>query len=102
MKTPSRASHDPVHSRRTFVRNMTLGAAYLGTGAAGGLVAELADATKGGERELGVALMGLGLYSRGELAPALHKTKICRFMGAVTGDHAKGVKWSQKHGFPEK
>ena len=102
MKNPSRASHDPVHSRRTFVRNMTLGAAFLGTGAAGGLAAELADATKGGERKLGVALMGLGLYSRGELAPALHKAKVCRLMGAVTGDHAKGVKWSRKHGFPEK
>jgi glucose-fructose oxidoreductase len=81
---------------------MTLGAALLGTGAAGGLAAELAEATKGGERKLGVALMGLGLYSWGELGPALRKTKICRFAGAVTGSHAKGVAWSSRFGFPEK
>jgi glucose-fructose oxidoreductase len=94
--------HDSVHSRRTFVRNMTLGAAFLGIGATGGLSAELDEASKGGERKLGVALMGLGLYSRGELGPALLKTKRCRFAGVVTGSHAKGVAWSQQYGFPEK
>jgi glucose-fructose oxidoreductase len=81
---------------------MALGAAFLGTGAAGSLAAELADATKGGEKKLGVALMGLGLYSRGELGPALRKTKLCRFAGAVTGSHDKGLAWSRQYGFPEK
>ena len=90
------------HSRRTFVRNMTLGAAFIGSGAAGGLAAELAEATKGGERKLGVALMGLGLYSRGELAPAFKHSKLCRFAGVITGSRAKGVKWSHQHGFPER
>lgn len=94
--------HEPLQSRRTFVRNMTLGAALLGSGAAGALAAELDEATKGGERKLGVVLMGLGLYSRGQLAPALRKTKLCRFAGVVTGSHAKGAKWSRKYGFPEK
>ncbi len=51
--------HDSLRSRRTFVREMTLGAAFIGSGAAGSLAAELAEATKGGERKLGVALMGL-------------------------------------------
>ena len=95
-------SHDSVHSRRTFVRNMTLGAAFLGSGAAGSLAAELAEATKGGERKLGVALMGLGLYSRGELGPALRKTKLCRFAGAITASHEKGVSFSRQYGFPQK
>jgi glucose-fructose oxidoreductase len=95
-------SSTPAQTRRTFVRNMTLGAAYLGSGAAGSLAAELAEATKGGERKLGVALMGLGLYSLGELAPALTHTKLCRLAGVVTGSHAKGVAWSKKYGYPEK
>ena len=63
---------------------MTLGAAFLGSGAAGSLAAEVAEATRGGERKLGVALMGLGLYSRGELGPAFSHTKLCRFAGVVT------------------
>lgn len=81
---------------------MTLGAAFVGSGAAGSLAAELAEATKGGERKLGVVLMGLGLYSRGELAPAFKHTKLCRFAGVVTGSREKGEAWSRQHGFPEK
>jgi len=80
---------------------MTLGAALLGTGAAGTLAAQLDEATKGGERRLGVALMGLGLYSRGQLGPGLRKTRLCRLAGVVTGSHAKGLKWSREYGFPE-
>jgi glucose-fructose oxidoreductase len=97
-----RDPHDTDLSRRRFVRNMTLGAAMLGSGAAGSLAAELAEATKGGERKLGIALVGLGLYSRGELAPALRKTKLCRFAGVVTGIREKGVAWSRQYGFPER
>ena len=89
-------------SRRTFVRNMTLGAALIASGATGSLAAELAELTKGGEKKLGVALMGLGLYSRGELGPALRQTRLCRFAGVITGSHEKGVKWSRSYGFPEK
>jgi glucose-fructose oxidoreductase len=74
----------------------------IGGGAAAGLAAELDEATKGGQRKLGVALMGLGLYSRGELGPALIETKLCRFAGVVTGSREKGVAWSGKYGFPEK
>jgi glucose-fructose oxidoreductase len=102
MKEVLRQSHEAVHSRRRFVRNMSLGAAFLGTGTVGSLAAEVAEATRGGERKLGVALMGLGLYSRGELGPALTKTKLCRFAGAITGSREKGAAWSRQYGFPEK
>jgi len=81
---------------------MTLGAAFVGSGAAGSLAAEIAEATKGGERKLGVALMGLGLYSRGQLGPGLLRTKVCRFAGVVTGSPGKGASWSRQYGFPEK
>jgi glucose-fructose oxidoreductase len=90
-----------MHTRRTFVRNMTLGAAFIGTGASGALAAQVDEATKGGERRPGVALMGLGLYSRGELGPALLKTKACRFAGVITGSREKGAAWSRQYGFPE-
>jgi glucose-fructose oxidoreductase len=93
--------HDGV-SRRTFLRSMTLGAAVLGSGAPGALAAEVAEATKGGERKLGVVLVGLGLYSRGELGPALRETKLCRFAGVVTGSRDKGLYWSRNYGFPER
>lgn len=54
------------------------------------------------ERKLGVVLMGLGLYSTGELAPALEQTKHCRLAGVITGDpQNKGRAWSRRHGFPE-
>jgi glucose-fructose oxidoreductase len=80
---------------------MTLGAASIGTGAAGSMAAEVAEATRGGERRPGIALMGLGLYSRGELGPALLKTKVCRFAGVITGSRDKGLAWSRQYGFPE-
>ena len=102
MKDPTPPAHETAQSRRTFVRNMTLGAAFLGSGAAGSLAAEVDEATKGGERRPGVVLMGLGLYARGELGPGLTKTKVCRFAGVITGSHDKGVAWSRQYGFPEK
>jgi glucose-fructose oxidoreductase len=100
MKNPI-PGDDASHSRRKFVRDMTLGAAYLGTGAASDFAAEVAELTKGGARLPGVALMGLGLYARGEIAPAFRHTRHCRFAGVITGSRAKGEKWSREHGFPE-
>jgi glucose-fructose oxidoreductase len=66
------------------------------------LPAEVAEATKGGEKRPGIALMGLGLYSRGELGPAFLKTKVCRLAGVITGSAEKGAAWSRQYGFPEK
>ena len=53
-------------------------------------------------RKLGVALMGLGHYSTGELAPALANARHCRLAGVITGDPEKGRRWSRQHHFPEK
>jgi glucose-fructose oxidoreductase len=52
-------------------------------------------------RKLGVALVGLGNYSRGQLGPALRLTEYCQLAGVVTGDRAKGAKWAGEYGFPE-
>lgn len=72
---------------------------FLGTCALGAL-ATRARGESGAPRKLGVALAGLGNYSRGELAPALRKTRLCKFAGVVTGDPEKGAKWADEHGFP--
>lgn len=54
------------------------------------------------ERKLGVALVGLGKYSTGQLAPALQQTKLCRLAGIVTSSPAKAAKWQQQYGLAEK
>jgi glucose-fructose oxidoreductase len=53
-------------------------------------------------RKLGVALVGLGGYSTGQLGPALRMTQHCRLAGVVTGSPAKGAQWARDYGFPEK
>ena len=84
----------PLASRRSFVRQLA-----LGTGAT-----LLAPAALAGPpaRKLGVALVGLGSYSTGQLAPALQQTKYCRLAGVVTGSPAKAQQWQQQFGVPAK
>jgi glucose-fructose oxidoreductase len=54
------------------------------------------------DKKLGVALVGLGRYSTGQLGPALRETQHCRLAGVVTGDPAKGAQWAKDYGFSEK
>jgi predicted dehydrogenase len=81
-------------SRREFLRTLSLGA-----GAA--LLAPNVLALPP-ERKLGVALLGLGKYSTGQLAPALQQTKLCRLAGIVTGSPEKAAKWKQQYQLPAK
>lgn len=52
--------------------------------------------------KLGIALVGLGSYAEGQLAPALQQTKHCYLAGVVTGSEEKAAKWRQRYGIPEK
>ena len=52
------------------------------------------------ENKLGVALVGLGKYSEGQLAPALTETKKCYLAGIVTGSTAKAGEWKKKYDIP--
>ena len=52
--------------------------------------------------KLGVALVGLGGYSTGQLAPALQMTSHCYLAGIVTGTPSKAVAWQEKYGIPDK
>ena len=51
--------------------------------------------------KLGVALVGLGSYSSGELAPALQQTKHCFLAGLVSGSPEKLAEWKGKYNLPE-
>ncbi|MEJ0085467.1 MAG: Gfo/Idh/MocA family oxidoreductase [Pseudomonadota bacterium] len=52
-------------------------------------------------RKLGVALVGLGSLSTGQIAPALLKTRNCRLAGIVSGSPAKAAEWKQKYNLPD-
>jgi predicted dehydrogenase len=54
-----------------------------------------------GKEKLGIALVGLGSYSR-ELASALKETKHCRLAGIVTGEEEKKEIWRKKYDLPDK
>jgi predicted dehydrogenase len=54
------------------------------------------------DEKLGIALVGLGGYATGQLAPALQETKLCKLTGIVTGTPAKEDRWAQKYDIPTK
>jgi predicted dehydrogenase len=86
-------------SRREFMRVLSLGAGatLAGTSALANPLGWLAA-----DRKLGVALVGLGNYSKGQLAPALQQTKYCQLAGIVTGSPAKAAQWQKQYSLPAK
>lgn len=95
-------------SRRKFIQD--LGIATLGLSALTlfpGFKSHDEDSSK--ERikkekaagKLGIALVGLGSYAGGQLAPALSETSNCFLAGIVTGTPAKAEKWKNQYGIPE-
>src|SRR5882672_4395872 len=55
-----------------------------------------------GKKKLGVALVGLGNYSKVILGKALQGSERCYLAGVVSGSLAKAKEWSAQYGFPEK
>ena len=53
-------------------------------------------------KKLGVALVGLGYYSRDLLAPALQLTQHCELRGIVTGTPSKIPKWQKQYNIADK
>ena len=53
-------------------------------------------------KKLGVALVGLGGYAGGQLAPALQLTEHCELRGIVTGSPEKIPVWQERYGIPDK
>ncbi|GAB3771370.1 Gfo/Idh/MocA family oxidoreductase [Spirosoma horti] len=105
------------NSRRTFLRNLGTGASALSLPLLGygndqfvqnessGLYSLLTNPAneRAGQpgRKLGIALVGLGYYSKNLLATALQQTQNCRLAGIVTGTPAKAEEWMQKFNIPK-
>lgn len=51
--------------------------------------------------KLGIALLGLGGYAGGQLAPALLQTEHCYLAGIVTGTPSKIPTWQSKYSVPD-
>ena len=83
-------------TRRSFVKT----AAIVAPALVGLNPSVRAQSARGGK--LGVALCGLGGFSRNNIAPELPSAKNVWFAGAITGDAAKGREWAQQYGFSEK
>ena len=83
-------------SRRSFLGQVSWAAAALALTPRGGAQ------TVPAPRQLGVALIGLGGYSHGQLGPGLRVTQHCKLAGVVTGSREKGLKWAKDFGFPER
>lgn len=83
-------------SRRSFLKTAAFAApAIVGMNS-------LVRAQSAREGKLGVALCGLGGFSKQSIAPELAQAKNVYFAGAITGDAAKGREWAAQYGFPEK
>jgi len=52
------------------------------------------------DKKLGIALVGLGGYATGQLAPALQHTEHCYLSAIVTGSPAKAAEWKTKYSIP--
>ena len=99
-------------SRRDFLRHASLGLGgiFLGTSGLAGSLSGLEALNLGpasleawqAGKQLNVALVGLGKYSTGQLAPALQETKLCRLAGIVTGSPEKVPQWKAKYNIPDK
>jgi glucose-fructose oxidoreductase len=86
----------PSLSRRSFLKTSALAMPAL----VGLNVAVRAQSAR--EGKLGVALCGLGGFSRQSIAPEIPGAKNVWFAGAITGDAGKGREWAKQYGFSEK
>jgi predicted dehydrogenase len=86
-------------SRRGFIFKSALGVSALTLGSTLSAIAELSQPNK---KKLGIALVGLGSYSTGQLAPALQQTQNCYLAGIVTGTPQKATDWAQRYNIPQK
>jgi predicted dehydrogenase len=83
-------------SRRDFIRTGAIGAGTLA------LADPLSLLAAKPAKKLGIALVGLGYYSYGQLGPALQHTSNCSLAGIVTGHPEKAAAWSKKYNIAEK
>lgn len=86
-------------TRREFLKTVSRGVGGVALAAASTPVASAAMSPPADT--LGVALVGLGNYATGQLAPALQETEFCELTGIVTGTPAKEDEWQSEYGIPD-
>lgn len=86
-------------SRRTFNKKLTQGLA--GTALLSGMPLACGMNMRNQDKRLGIALVGLGGYSTGQLAPALVNAEHCYLAGIVTGTPSKEKKWMAQYNIPK-
>jgi predicted dehydrogenase len=87
------------YNRRKFIRSASYGVAALALAPALNTLGSCYPDLQ--HNKLGIALVGLGGYSTGQLAPALQQTKDCYLAGIVTGTPEKAESWSSKYNIPK-
>lgn len=85
-------------SRRDFLQMLSMGFA---ASAFGPNLSCMNTTSNSKKDKLGIALVGLGSYAGGQLAPALQETKHCYLAGIVTGTPSKEVTWANRYNIPE-
>lgn len=98
--------HTSKKSRRKFIYNLGLTTLSLtaftsGYGCTNKPGSQTVVSTSSKEKKLGVALVGLGSYAGGQLAPALQQTGHCYLAGIVTGTPSKIPVWKEKYNIPD-
>ncbi|MFY0689473.1 MAG: Gfo/Idh/MocA family oxidoreductase [Cyclobacteriaceae bacterium] len=82
------------NQRRDFIKKTALGAGSIGLVSSSVFANELSSPA---QERLGIALVGLGNYATGQLAPALEQTENCYLAGIVTGTPEKAESWKAKY-----
>ncbi|MEL6389931.1 MAG: Gfo/Idh/MocA family oxidoreductase [Bacteroidota bacterium] len=88
-------------NRRSFGTIMTMGSLSMMSGRTLSTCSSSSATSSTQKKKLGVALVGLGYYSRDLLAPALQLTEHCELTGIVTGSPDKIPVWQEKYGIPD-
>ncbi len=86
-------------SRRTFNKKLTQGMA--GTALLSGMPLACGMGAEQSDKKLGIALVGLGSYSSGQLAPGLVDAEHCYLAGIVTGTPSKASQWMKQYNIPK-
>ncbi len=86
-------------SRRSFSKKISQGLA--GTALISGMPLACGMNSTNQDKKLGIALVGLGSYSTGQLAPGLVNAEHCYLAGIVTGTPSKEKQWKEQYNIPK-
>ena len=82
-----------IFNRRQFIKGLTAGTLLTAN--------SLPLVHANSKNKIGVALLGLGYYSRDLLAPALQLTDHCELRGIITGSQEKIPDWQRRYGIKD-